>query len=492
MDSHEIAAKFDERAGYELVSYADVAMPIFRIQASALVQGAITFSPIEEFILRLLDVGLTDGSEISGFLGLDAQVVDGVITSLIQNALVREDFDGSVTLTARGREDIAAQRPLRPTTETIAFYVDGLTRIAYWHSGFLNAPKDVKDLGLVEIRAIPVRNPTLEEIEVEDVDRAIQIALGSGDEKKVLRIREIFKVKRFFYDAIALIYKGIGKDDIQVAFAVDGRASEAHELAFAKGGGLKKSGIAKSVLGAEDDRKIVQVCGSDLSNIVKKAESSDHSEGVEARKTVSIAKLKAEIKLKTLSAQHSGDKDKKTDEAYTNLLKEVKELRGKLETFPVRNIPVYEHPPILDDALNTSNNRVLIVSPWITAAVVNGEFIRKIRTLLDRGVNLAIGYGIEENLKNYQPRHANSGERELQKLSASYDNFTFVELGDTHAKILIKDSEYYVVTSFNWLSFRGDPKRKFREEWGTMVSVRENVDEFFSEIIARFPTRQPA
>ena len=59
-------------------------------------------------------------------------------------------------------------------------------------------------------------------------------------------------------------------------------------------------------------------------------------------------------------------------------------------------------------------------------------------------------------------------------------------LGDTHAKVLIKDSDFFVITSFNWLSFRGDPSKPFREEWGTMVRDPTLVDDFYSEIVKRF------
>lgn len=39
-----------------------------------------------------------------------------------------------------------------------------------------------------------------------------------------------------------------------------------------------------------------------------------------------------------------------------------------------------------------------------------------------------------------------------------------VKLGDTHAKVLISDSSWAIVTSFNWLSFKGSRKLEFRDE----------------------------
>ncbi|MGB3054187.1 MAG: hypothetical protein WBB52_05015, partial [Acidimicrobiales bacterium] len=63
----------------------------------------------------------------------------------------------------------------------------------------------------------------------------------------------------------------------------------------------------------------------------------------------------------------------------------------------------------------------------------------------------------------------------LTKLAGDVKKLTLTELGDTHAKILIWDAEM-VVTSFNWLSFRGDSGRKYRQEEGTLIRHRDYVD----------------
>ncbi len=34
---------------------------------------------------------------------------------------------------------------------------------------------------------------------------------------------------------------------------------------------------------------------------------------------------------------------------------------------------------------------------------------------------------------------------------------------------LIKDNEFAAVTSFNWLSFKGDPKHDFRDKQGVLL-----------------------
>jgi phosphatidylserine/phosphatidylglycerophosphate/cardiolipin synthase-like enzyme len=59
-------------------------------------------------------------------------------------------------------------------------------------------------------------------------------------------------------------------------------------------------------------------------------------------------------------------------------------------------------------------------------------------------------------------------------------------LGDTHAKILISDRKFAISTSFNWLSFRGDRSRTFRDERGTIVYDAQKIDELFDSYMTRF------
>lgn len=61
-----------------------------------------------------------------------------------------------------------------------------------------------------------------------------------------------------------------------------------------------------------------------------------------------------------------------------------------------------------------------------------------------------------------------------------------VKLGDTHAKVLISDSSWAIVTSFNWLSFKGSRKLEFRDERGMYVGLPDKVDELFNEYSIRF------
>lgn len=125
----------------------------------------------------------------------------------------------------------------------------------------------------------------------------------------------------------------------------------------------------------------------------------------------------------------------------------------------------------------------MIISPWIRAAVVNVRFIADIERLVSSGVNVVIGYGIGGEGPTGAADIA--AERKMSDLAKKHINFTFVRLGDTHAKILVVDHSYAVVTSFNWLSFKGDPNRPFRDERGTMITIKSEIDRLYSDYANR-------
>lgn len=74
-------------------------------------------------------------------------------------------------------------------------------------------------------------------------------------------------------------------------------------------------------------------------------------------------------------------------------------------------------------------------------------------------------------------------KQELEVLAKQSKLLFLQRLGDTHAKVFIKDTEFFVSTSFNWLSFRGDLNQTFREEWGTYVGVSTMVNDYHNRMV---------
>ncbi len=115
--------------------------------------------------------------------------------------------------------------------------------------------------------------------------------------------------------------------------------------------------------------------------------------------------------------------------------------------------------------------------PWLNAQALNVEVTDCIEKALRRGVIVRIAWGIGDapdaaipgGLQGLQDRF---GKRKLQ----------IKFRGNTHRKILLWDGRSYIMGSFNWGSFRGDPRMKVRHEAGTLTSnpalVQNLVEEF--------------
>ena len=69
------------------------------------------------------------------------------------------------------------------------------------------------------------------------------------------------------------------------------------------------------------------------------------------------------------------------------------------------------------------------------------------------------------------------------------DKLLLVKLSNTHEKVLIKDNEYMVITSFNWLSFKGDPNKGFRQETGYYTESKEAINQMKANLSNRMNTK---
>jgi hypothetical protein len=75
MSPEDVARRFERKSGYELIDYAPVALPLYRLTVDAVTMVHSEIPPIKEFVMRSLAAGLSHLEEVAGFLGLDEAVV---------------------------------------------------------------------------------------------------------------------------------------------------------------------------------------------------------------------------------------------------------------------------------------------------------------------------------------------------------------------------------------------------------------------------------
>lgn len=491
MNLEQVAAHFDNRKGYRLVAYGPVGLPVFRLTTTGLCLNKKDLDPIEEFVLRGVAAGIESVGHIAGLLGLEKSVIESSLAELIRTECVCVAPASSTTrqkieLTQKGRDTASAQERVIPVEQTVVFWVDGLTRKPrFYPQESLYKLSELQSAGIPEVRAFPARPPELQEIDIKDVIEVVRFDAGRSEPpRQLLQIGSIERRDRVFLDAVALAYKAEAGGEIQVDFAIDGRLSREHGQAFARANGVEKTKLFRGLLERVCAPSMAEVIGDELSRQVEESsEGEDDSQNLQqaarrARARISEARIEA-AEAGPQDAAHRAEQPDSSAKAY------LKALEEKISTMQVRPLAVYEHAALLREALETAQERLLIISPWIRRAVVNGEFMRTLQKTLGRGVTVYIGYGLgdaDEGEKNWDKE----ARKELERLADSSARFCLKRTGDTHAKVLIKDHEFFVISSFNWLSFKGDPHRTFREEWGTLVSIPEVVDKYFNEMVARF------
>lgn len=159
----------------------------------------------------------------------------------------------------------------------------------------------------------------------------------------------------------------------------------------------------------------------------------------------------------------------------------VAKLQQRSNNTPIKNQEIKSK---FDKALNEACVELDIFSPWLGYGVINASFKKKIERLLSKNVVVKIRYGIGADGNGQSVKRDENTQkiaRDLKQRFGKYANFK-MEKNNSHAKLLICDDKFYVITSYNFLSFNGDySSSDTRGEIGEFSDHRENIIEYRKE-----------
>ena len=417
----EIVERFGgRRPGLDLIAIEDAAIPVSTLGVHVLAHEEKELPLLDEFLLRSIRAGLTLVADIASLLGIDPSILDGsVVSQLAIGNVTYSQSTRSVRLTARGEVAAVEHSSIVPVEQEIPVAFDRtIWRAVDYRSQDLIKKWEAEQAGMVILPA--KRSATIRTDDVRAKEVEAFVSAGHGESRfQILEITRVRRSKNLYLPAKLLVFSDGQSGNPELMLLVDGDDSVYHENELASMGGALKLGL-------------------------RVAPSAEPSQYAEISQEVDAA-----VSHQLTATPASG--------------------HGPI----VKQVGVYEHAVILSDALSSARQRLLIISPWIRRAVVTTSFLADLERRLRAGVSVAIGHG-------YGPDDSGSDEdaiRKLRNLANRFpEKFEFVRLPNTHAKILIQD-DVYVTTSFNWLSFRGDPERTYRMEEGTMVTSREFADQ---------------
>jgi hypothetical protein len=479
-----------ERTGFELVVVESVALPKFKVTLRLVVQTVKELAPLPEYILKATKIGLVDPRDIASYLGVDDRIAKSVVAELSQTECITFNREGGIAriaMTERGRRTLEAAEVMTPEEVRGSVFFDGLLRRPVADSGVgLLKPRELNGSGLTELPPMLSAKPAIEELSpgtVREVFRVPSRPYEGVKRRELLSVREIERSERLFMPALALVYKAVGGTDVQVGFVIHDTLSGPHERAFAKGDGPRSTGLAKQALTAATvSDAAVQVIGEAAVHA-----AADVVAVARAQKQVAEATREIEQAEEALEDAEDDAAQRAAERAITEAHRVQEAAEEELSSYTVRVLNTYDHPRFLDDALLNSTSRLLIISPWIRRAVMTATRMRRLQLLLVRGVEVFIGYGIEEDESRdpLMPDDLEAG-RALEELAKQHDNFHFVRLGDEHSKVLLSDTKYMIVGSFNWLSFRGDRRKRHRGERSILCTSPAKIDAIFEEVTELF------
>src|SRR3546814_11298097 len=101
MYPEDIARGFDDRPGFNLVDFEEVGLPVYRLTSTVLTLQPKSYPPIEEFVLRSVEVGRDEVATVAGLLGISPTIVEGTASTLIRDDDLIVDSAGILRLTRK-------------------------------------------------------------------------------------------------------------------------------------------------------------------------------------------------------------------------------------------------------------------------------------------------------------------------------------------------------------------------------------------------------
>jgi len=164
------------------------------------------------------------------------------------------------------------------------------------------------------------------------------------------------------------------------------------------------------------------------------------------------------------------------------------------------SIIVYDcdHLRVFRETLEQAENELMIVTPWIRGSE-SKRFVNDVVSVLERGVKVIVIYGNQDKGGGKNDDNDVLTENSLRELFSQYSDSYFIRLGQdihiesegTNEKILICDTKFAIVGSWNWLShpYRKqcsrssiNPKVQIRRETSIQLSDLSSIEDIKTRI----------
>jgi DNA-binding MarR family transcriptional regulator len=386
-----VARKYQFREGVRLVDYGEVGLPIFRLTLEAVTMAHRSMPTIQEFAVRCIALGETRETDIARMLGLKVDVVVGAINILISDGYVTrqpsDDASYSFELTDAGEERLGTDRLEVPQEEMIVIDYDGVRRVPLRLTGeSVVRAAELQGIGAVQIRPYPAEPPAVDELSIPDVSKVIRRQDGEDFHRTLLALKRAVRRNNLFREAVALVFAAEKSEEVQVAFAIYGKLSDAYERAFAEHGGPRKMGFVRALTESDTKKRLERLVGRTMYRSMP-----DPASLKDARTKEADALLEVDS-TRPVASRISG-RARGSNPAVLALATAEERLataRHTLDSFDARPLACYEQTELLDIALKEARRSLIITSAGIQLSVVNGARLRELDLLAAAGVQIEV------------------------------------------------------------------------------------------------------
>jgi hypothetical protein len=463
MSPEDVARRHEEMLGYELVDYAEVALPIWQLSLEAISIAHRRFSPIQEYVLRSVGAGLAI-EQLGGFLGLEKSIVDGTLTQLMSDRLIRmnlnETDSGSTKecfLTDDGIRALQEEGLTVPVEDQFQIFFDGIHRLPDSVSADQIAlPRDTDSGLLVELAAIPPNKPNVLDLNVADVQRVlVQQSGGRADfGKDLISLKRIARYRRLFRRGIGLVFKSTqNREDLRLKIVIGGVRAEDTERRFAEQGGLSRPGFIKAFSDSYLNANLRKHLGPEMSAVLL-----DGSESRSRQRAYSIAKLKMASIERKLAMVTEGEMSREEGPTVEQLRKAREDMKDAMEALSqplVRNAAVYEQSEFFRTAFASAKRSIVISSLGLSALTVNDKLLEALESRLKQGLSVSIL--VDRQVYERDRTHSEFGRPyiAMQRLADRFSNLNLSVLGENRYFHLAVDESRMLVSNRPFLSNSG-------------------------------------
>lgn len=462
----------------DLVKYYEAAIPQYCMDLVLTMQKEKQISILQEFILKFVQENIDSIENICTFLGINKKAVYTAVADMQAIELVIVDvFNSKIKITDKGKTALKDASLIVPEDVEYKVFMDALLGDIYLDTKKKYQKKEVKSFDLVPI-ATHIDKPDITDLSFEDVKTAInrfrKVNFYEKDklEGNLISIPKMEKVYVEYNKVSVLVYMNRKIHDIELRVYEKQTRRQEYEnilLQMYNNDTHIFEFDRKNIVDENDNCPLLNLLPSEIIQGAK--EFTQKSNEIERE----ISQLQTQLTvIKELSQEDELEENTASAAQKISFLEQkIKEMEHERKSAD-RILNTYDHRPLLIQALKESQDIVVIISPWIKSGGLNNEILNLIEQAVKRKTRIVIGYGISEK--------KDSDKWIIDRLNAIKSkkfggNLKLIALNNTHEKVLIMDNKFMVITSFNWLSFKGDPKRGFRQETGYYTESKECISD---------------